>query len=195
MLKNHASYRLVFTLLVLGVLALSACQPGAGTQVATDPEKIAVDPDTPSYPPPQPMPEDFGEPVEVIAGQVTVSLTRSGFSQGDAIELTIANGLDQTIYTEDMKTACSIAILEVQDSDTWGPLLDCGMERLPLTLAIDSGMGRVVTIDPSGMVGAMAGESSPAPGTYRIRFSYRTEPGPEGEEPHSVLSDEFMVSR
>jgi hypothetical protein len=196
MLKNHASYRVTVAILVLAVMVLSACEPVAGTgePEPSYPGKTKVDPDTLLNAPSQSRPEDIGEPVEVIPGQVTLSLSRSGFSQEEVIEFTVANGLDQVIYVEDMKTSCSIAILEVQEDNAWTPLFNCGMERMSMTLAIDPGMGRVVSIDPSRADVAVPGKSSLDPGTYRIRFIYRIEPGPEGDEPFSVLSEEFSVS-
>jgi len=195
MSKEHASYSYAVTLLVLSVLVISACTPGAVMQETTSSGKSEVDPEPPSYAQPQPAPEDLGESAEVIAGQVTVNLSASDFSQGEVIEFTVSNGLDQIIYVEDMKTSCSIAVLEVKEGDSWSPLLNCGMERLPMVLPIGPGMGRMVSIDPLAAEGAVPGESTLATGTYRVRFSYRMEPEPEGEEPFSVLSEEFKLSR
>jgi len=136
-------------------------------------------------------------PVTVEPDQVTVTLSKLSYAAGQAIEATIANGLKQAIYTEDSKSDCSIAILEQWDGQTWQPLLGCAVARAPLVVAIGSGQGQTVRIDPFSVhFGVSPGAAAPAfgAGTYRIKFAYRLEPGPEGETPYEAYSKEFSIN-
>ncbi len=141
----------------------------------------------------------LGTPVPVIVepDQVTITLSKLAYAAGEAIEATIANGLTQAVYTEDSKSDCSIAILEQWDGQTWHPLLGCAVGRPPLVVAIGPGQGQMVRIDPFSVhFGVSPGAAAPAfgGGTYRIKFAYRLEPGPEGETPYEVYSKEFSIN-
>jgi hypothetical protein len=172
-------------------------ETGQGTPTGQEPEEgtIFIAPDPSQSPQPILMP-DAGVPATVQPGQVTVEMSATSYAEGEAIQGTVANGLEDTIYTEDMKSDCSIVILEQQAGEAWQPIPGCAMERAPLILALDPGHGRVVTLDPLS-IHFKDGSASQAPafeaGTYRIRFTYRLEPGPEGEEPLEAFSDTFTI--
>ena len=172
--------------------------PGPGSESPTPepmPPGSVVAPDTSATPGPSLTP-DFGTPVPVTVepGQITILLSEPVYPKGQWVEATVANGFAQTIYTEDSKSDCSIAILERWDGVAWQPLLDCAMGRAPLVVAIGPGQGRTVTINPlSTDFGGIAGATEPAfiAGTYRIKFTYRLAPEPEGEEPYEAYSKTF----
>ena len=132
--------------------------------------------------------------VTVVSGEVTVTVDPQEYEKGQVIIATITNGLEQTIYAEDMKTGCTLVVLELQNGDDWESLRTCAMELLPFVFAIDPGMGRTVIIDPrSDMFGLAPGELGFGPGNYRINFFYRFDPAKEGDEPYSSVSSEFLV--
>lgn len=139
---------------------------------------------------------DLGVPAQVEAGRVTISLSADSYAPGEAIATTISNGLRQTLYVEDSKSDCSIVTLERLEGGNWRPLPGCGMERLPLVVAIGPGRGRGVTINPlSTHFGVAPGGSEPAfgSGRYRIKFTYRLAPGPEGQEREATRSEVFHI--
>ncbi|MGH2452903.1 MAG: hypothetical protein ACRDF5_03955 [bacterium] len=128
---------------------------------------------------------------------MSVLLGPSSFREGEKIQVTIANGLKQSIYTEDSKTDCSIIILQRWHGNTWQPVLGCVLGRAPIVVVIGSGRARLVTINPFSVhlrAGTTEG-SKPAlrVGPYRIKFAYRLRPGPEFEEPYAVFSPTFRI--
>jgi len=129
-------------------------------------------------------------------GKVTIALSALSYAEGQMIEATLANGLEQTIYTEDSKSDCSIVSLEQWNGQVWQPLLGCALGRAPLVVAIGPGLGRRVTINPlSTHLGVSPGSTEPAfgAGMYRVKFTYRLDPGPEGEAPYEVYSEAFDI--
>ncbi|MDI6772680.1 MAG: hypothetical protein QME77_08845 [bacterium] len=139
-----------------------------------------------------------GEPV-VVPGKVTLSLGVRSLGPGDLIRIAVVNGLRQTIYTEDMKSDCSIVLLERYSGGAWQPLPGCALGRAPRVVAIAPGQVRPVEINPRSihfLSGAPKepGRSPIGAGTYRIRFGYRLARGPEGEETHVVHSELFRVA-
>ncbi len=143
-------------------------------------------------------PTDLGTPVHVQPGKVTITLSVPAYREGDVIRAMIANGSPQTIFADDEKTDCSIAILDRWERNGWHAILGCMMGRAPMVVAIGRGMGRTVIINPRSvhlLNGAPPGASKGAlrAGTYRITFRYRTAAGPEAEEPFSVQSQTFGI--
>lgn len=141
---------------------------------------------------------DPGTPVPVIIepGEVTITLSEPMYTKGQLIEATIFNGLVQTIYTEDSKSDCSIAILENWGGSNWQPLPGCNLRRTPLIVAIDPGQERVIMINPfSDHFGVDPLSTDPAfsAGTYRIKLPYRMNTGPEGETPYEANSMAFDI--
>ncbi len=145
-----------------------------------------------------PGPADLGTPVKVIPGKVGVVLGTLAFREGERIRATIANGLQQTIYTDDAKTDCSIVFLERRVENDWQSLQACPLGRAPRVVAMGPGRGRAVTIDPFSVylrLGAPPDGARPAlrAGRYRIKFTYRLSPTPEAEEPFVVFSPTFPI--
>jgi hypothetical protein len=138
---------------------------------------------------------DLGERVAVERGRVVIRLARSEFRAGDRIGLTVANGLDRTIYSDDFKTECSIVTLERQVASRWDPITGCALGRPTMTVAIGSGRGRTITIDPRSMHLQKAAAGAPlafGAGTYRITFRYRFSPQ-MGAGEQTVSSATFQV--
>jgi hypothetical protein len=162
---------------------------------------VPLQPDRPSdfvssTPPDQQPAPDEGVPMHVQPGKLTVTLNASSYSSGVALTATIANGTDRTVYTADMKSDCSIMIVERQDGGSWQPLPGCNERRAPATIAVGPRLGRTATINPlSANFGVAPGSSTPAfsAGIYRIKFTYRLELEPEGEEPNEVYSNSFEI--
>jgi hypothetical protein len=175
-------------LVVIMLAAATACTPGAVEQTTI--EQTSPDPQDMPTTGIAPDEGDLGVPMEVVSGQVTIELSSILYAKGQAIGVTIANGLEQTIYTNDMKSACTIAILEKKVDDKWVPLIGCGMERLPLAVAIGPGMGRTVTVDPDDPI---FDGTRPDQGTYRIRFTYKLVPEKDADEPLESISAEFTI--
>jgi hypothetical protein len=110
--------------------------------------------------------------------------------------ITITNTSAAPIYTEDMKSGCTVIILERWAEQDWQPLLGCGSERSPAVVQLDPGESLQVTLDPfsSHFTNGLP-VVGPAfePGWYRACLRYRLAPGPEAVEPFSATSDLFSV--
>lgn len=188
------SPRFLMIALITGIFVLSAC--GAGpTEERTQPGQVPADPSgVPASGGPTPA-TDLGVPVKTETGKVTLTLDGKGYTAGQKLLVTVANGLERTIYSDDMKSACTILIVEKESGGNWTPVTGCPMERLPMSVAIGPGMGRTIEIDPgSGLFdGAQPGQSALAAGTYRIRFTYRFAPEEGAAETESSVSDTFSI--
>jgi hypothetical protein len=182
-------------LLVLGVLtAMSGCgaetgsggsapASGGGSGSAT-----SVDPTAST---PTPTPEPSGVPAPIVEGEVTVVLDTDGYAMGQKIRVTVHNGNDRPAYTEDFKTACSIVILQRKDNGGWADITGCALGRPTMTVTIQPGSTDPIELDPA----SFHLKSGPAvtAGTYRVKFTYRTEPEITGADPFTAYSPEFPV--
>jgi hypothetical protein len=139
--------------------------------------------------------DGLGQPVDSPVGKVAVDLSASVYEQGQVISVLIANGLDRTVYAQDSKTDCAIAFLQRQEETGWTDIPACAVLRPPVTWAIGPRHGRTVSFDPSSVNFAAVSEGRPAlgAGTYRVKFTFRTAPGPEGEEPLVAFSRPFVI--
>lgn len=182
------------------VLLAPACGsiPEPGDGLRTTASEGTSTPETTDYPrtasPGEPG-DGLGRPVDVSAGKVVVDLSASTYEQGQVVSALIANGLDRTVYAQDSKTDCAIAFLQKQEGTRWTDIPACAVLRPPATWAIGSLHGRTVSFDPSSVHFAAVSEERPAlgPGTYRVKFTYRLSPGPEGEEPFEAFSRPFVI--
>jgi hypothetical protein len=141
-------------------------------------------------------PDELGRPGDVKRGQVTVSMEQAKYKEGAVVSARIANGLDGTIYAEDSKSDCSIAMLERREGETWSRVPGCSVERIPAIVAIGPGRTRTASIDPlSRHFGVTSGSPKPAfgAGLYRIRFSYRLKPEASASDPPAVFSETFRI--
>ena len=131
------------------------------------------------------------------SGNVFIEPSASAYAKGALVTAVVSNGLEQAIYAEDMKSDCSIVILENWGLVGWQGMLNCGMERLPATSAIMPGQAIDVQINPwSSHFGVIQGSREPGlvPGKYRFRFSYRLNMATQGSEPYGVVSQEFAIN-
>jgi hypothetical protein len=132
-----------------------------------------------------------GAPVPIAKGNVSVQLDASQYRVGAVIHVTVANGTDRPIYTEDFKTDCSIVILQRRDGTAWTDVLGCRLGRPTMTVQIGPALGRTVALDPTGF--HLAGGQAFGNGTYRVKFTYRSDPALGGEDPFTAYSAEFAM--
>ena len=127
-------------------------------------------------------------------GAVTVTTTRSSYRPGEVINVSVVNRGDQSVYSEDQKTDCSIVVLERLTGERWETVTGCGAERAPRVVEVRPGATHTVRIDPTStnFQGGGGGPTVRA-GTYRIGFTYRMAAGPQGVEPERVRSPAFMI--
>jgi hypothetical protein len=164
--------------------------PAAGSGSAS---AISVTPDA-SVPPPGPV-AGSGTPAPIVQGEVSVPLDAGGYAVGKVIRANVSNGMDRPVYTEDFKTACSIVILQRRDGGAWSDIQGCRLGRPTATVEIGPGLGQAVELDPSSFH-LNTGSAGPAfgAGTYRVKFTYRVEPGPGGgADPLTAYSPEFTI--
>jgi len=183
----------------LGLMtAVSACGATGAGGAAGRSSPGTVDPDAQQSTTADPSPdagEDGARGRVVVAtpGAVTVIAVHGDFLAGGRISAIVANGTAGDIYVQDLRTACSIAVVE-RESDAaqhqWQPLPDCGAERLAVVLAIAPGHGRTVRIDPRSLASAGA---PLVPGTYRLAVPWRLAPQPGAEADSVARSASFVV--
>lgn len=156
---------------------------------------VVITPTAPETSPAFPT-SDAGFPAQPKPGVVTTALGQATYQAGQTIVGMVLNGLGQSIYSADMKTDCSIVTLEQLKNGSWEPVPGCNSLRAPTVVEIGTMRGQGVSINPlSTNFGVAPASKTPAfgAGTYRLRFSYRLAPQPEGEEPLVVFSETFAV--
>ncbi len=195
---RNRTLRLSVAALTVGLAVAVGCGPATGsTKIPIDPAQVVAAP-TQLNPAVTTASPDLGDPGRTERGRVTVRVGAQAYNAGDVIVGTIANGLSQIIYSQDMKTDCSIVLLERWDGTRWEPIRACLMERAPIVVAIGPGRIRSVAInprsfnfaDPSG-----AGRGGARVGRYRITYTFRLAPGRQGEEPNAAFSSTFRIGQ
>ena len=194
--------RLFAVVFVAVALAAGCAQagPGTGPSESSGSSGGTVTPaqpgtGTPSAPPPP----DLGIVMPTAPGKVTVTISAALAAVGAPLFITVANGLARTIYTGDEKTDCSIVSLQRRTGSSWEDVTGCLFGRPPFTVAIGSGRGRKVKIDPrSGHLFHGQPQGAPAfgAGVYRVTFTYGLTPGSgpaTPEEPYTAYSQEFAL--
>ncbi|MDP9240607.1 MAG: hypothetical protein M3O55_08230 [Actinomycetota bacterium] len=188
MLRRDGARRSLVVFGALGLLlATGACGATGAGRAAGQTSPATVDPDAAQPRAADPSPyagEDGarGRAVATTPGQVTVAGLQGDFLAGGKLTAVVANGTAGDIYVQDLRTACSIAVVERETDATgprWAPLLDCGAERLALVLPIAPGHGRTVRIDPQSL---SAAGTPLAPGTYRLVVPWRRAPQAAGAD-------------
>jgi hypothetical protein len=119
----------------------------------------------------------------LVAASVTVDASQYG--RGDVVTATVANNGQRAIFADDMKTDCSIVVLQRQDGENWIGFATCGMERAPQTVAVLPGEHRRVALRLAADVTGS--------GSFRVIFRFRLNRQPEGSEAELVTSPMFMV--
>jgi hypothetical protein len=162
---------------LVAVVALAACAPSSGDNETARPPSFA----SAGSPTAGPV-ADHSSPPPEPAGKVTVSTSADKYVVGGMITASITNRLDRPIYTDNSKTACTIAYVQRQDGGGWTDISSCRMDRPTLTVSLGPGQIRTVSFD-----------SAFARGTYRIRFTYRMTQEVAGDDPLAAYSAEFSV--
>lgn len=188
------------TLLVLLLLAPGVDPRDVTSQASVPTMSGVVSPIGPYSGPAQPSPGvaaiGFGRPAVTVPGQVSVLLDAAAYTEGNVLSVTVTNGLDDTIYADDEKTDCAIAVLERRTGSRWDPLLACGLERTPVALPIGPGRARTAEINPRSTNFGIAPGSATlgfGAGTYRVTFTYRLDPARGAHAPYSVSSSPFEI--
>lgn len=120
---------------------------------------------------------------------VVLWLTQAAFGAAEPLVATVANGTRSAIYVEDLRTGCSIAVLERRTSSGWVPLESCGSERQQAVLEIPPQHARTIRIDPAGL----AAEGQPMTGgVYRLVVPWGTS-GTAGDTGLRAVSAPFEV--
>lgn len=143
-----------------------------------------------SAPPPGPG----SESVPFAEGEVSVTPDAGHYPVGAVVQVTVSNGLDRPIFTEDFKTACSIVVLQRRDGGSWTDIVGCRLGRPTATVEIGPGLDQLAVLDPAGFH-LTSGTSGPAfgSGSYRVAFTYRVEAGAGDENPVVAYSAEFSI--
>jgi hypothetical protein len=172
--------------------ATSSSVPAGGSGTA---ESTSVTADNTTSVPASPGPGGgSGSPVPFVKGDVSVKLDAGGYRVGAIVHVTVSNGMDRPIYTEDFKTACSIVTLQRREGGGWSDVTGCALGRPTVTVTIGPGRGLNVEIDPASFHLAH-GSGGPAfgAGTYRVVLTYRLERTVGGADPLAAYSPEFGI--
>jgi hypothetical protein len=190
----HIRQSFMYVMLAATTLAAAACggTPSGGQDASAAPS--ASSSPSATTPPTEEPGQGSDAPVPVTTGKVTVTLGTQAYSTGAIITVTIANGLDRAVYSEDFKTACTIVTVQRLNGGVWTDITGCKLGRPTMTVAIDPGQGKTLQLDPNSfhLTGGRGGPAFP-PGTYRVQFTYRYDRAMLGEESLAAYSAQFTI--
>ena len=130
----------------------------------------------------------------LVKGDVVVKLDAGGYRVGTVIHVTVSNGMDRPVYSEDFKTACSIVTLQRHDSGGWSDITGCALGRPTVTVTVEPGSAERIELDPASFhLAHGSGRPAFGAGTYRVAFTYRLERAVAGDAPLAAYSPEFAI--
>jgi hypothetical protein len=129
-------------------------------------------------------------PPGVTVGQVQIAVEGNQIGPCDTIALWAGNGLQQSIYTTDHHSACTIVTLQRQVNGAWQSVANCLLATATKIVEVPSMQAAFVQLKP-GATGAQGG-AWPS-GTYRATFSYSLASNGNGQQT-AVDSVTFTVS-
>lgn len=181
------------------LVAIGVLMSGCGADRPADQESGASGsatsgaptPSSPGSPTPATTESPMPTQIPIAAGPVTVRTDAGHYAVGSTLHVTVSNRNDRPAYTTDFKTDCSIVTLQRHDGDAWTNIVGCLLKRPTRIVEVGPGQEQGIDIDPRGshLSGAAVGA-----GTYRIEFTYRTDPQPTSGEPMVSYSPEFTIS-
>jgi hypothetical protein len=125
------------------------------------------------------------EPTGSGLAAASVTVDASQYGRADVVTATVANNGQRAIFADDMKTDCSIVMLQRRDGQNWTGYTTCAMERAPQTVALLPGEHRRMAL--------RLAEDVTGSGSFRVVFRFRLDRQPEGSEPELVTSPTFTV--
>lgn len=102
------------------------------------------------------------------SGQVTLTLDKQRYATGDTIAVTIHNGLPQTIWTTDHKSACTVVTAARLQNGQWETVGDCRLMTPTTMVSLPAASATVQHLSSTGWPS----------GTYRVALTY--SPGDTG---------------
>jgi hypothetical protein len=106
-----------------------------------------------------------------------VATDHTTYGPSAIVTVTISNGLDSTIWSLNHQTDCSVVTVVRSTGGGWVPVGTCMLGMPTFPVATGPGRVRVVPLAPAvisrtGNPGQFPGESTWAPGSYRVVFAY-----------------------
>jgi hypothetical protein len=124
-------------------------------------------------------------------GAVTLILSKSSYKPGEAIEVTIKNGLSTTIFAIGQHTDCMFVQLERLDNGVWKAEGSCRLVPPTRLVSLAPGSSTPQVLAPG--TGLNATGPWPA-GTYRIAFQYEVAGAGTSGQQTLVYSANFVIS-
>lgn len=149
--------------LVLGGCGVTTSGTGIGTETGGTTTPLASPTASPAA---SPAASATPTGVTIVRGSVTVTLDKAQFIPGEAIVVSINNGLPQSIFVADHQTRCSLVTLELQTGSGWQAMAPCLMMTPTGTIEIKAG-----TTNIQRLLAPSQPPEWPA-GTYRVRLPY-----------------------
>jgi hypothetical protein len=115
---------------------------------------------------PQTSPTSASAP---IPGKVILTLNRQQYGTEDPLEVTIYNGLGQTVWIEDHRSSCASVVLEHMIEGTWQPMGQCNLPGPAMPPMIPAGSSLVQHLNYAQ--GMDTGAGWPV-GTYRVALTF-----------------------
>ena len=165
-MQRIVSIKVLVTLVGIGMLSalLAGCGQTGGSAGSPQPGASSSANSMVSSSPPSatPSPTTAAASGQQTNGQVTLTLNKQPYLQGDTITVTIHNGLPQMIWAVDHKTACTVIAAERLQNGQWEAVGLCRLETPTRIVALPAASA---TVQPFATTGWPSG-------TYRATLSY-----------------------
>ena len=120
--------------------------------------------------------------------EISVITDKESYRVQEEIVVTIENGLDTPITSQDQRTYCSIIILEQQLAAGWQPVNNCTANAPGQEVTIHPDSVATVTLIPNQLSDGII-----TSGTYRATLLYTTGPSFRPAQTSTASSAEFLV--
>lgn len=120
--------------------------------------------------------------------EISVKTNKESYRAQEEIVVTIGNGSDSPITSQDQHTYCSIIILEQQHESGWQPVNNCTANAPGQEVTIEPDAVDTVRLSPNQLSDGMI-----TPGTYRATLLYTTGPSFRPAQTSTASSAQFFV--
>lgn len=124
-----------------------------------------------------------GESPVVAQTAVTVTVEGESFGVGDTVEVVVRNGLEQSVWTHDQMSWCSIVSIDRWDGAAWVRVGECATTAPRLVVALAGASDNRILLAPG----------AEARGTCRASLVYSPDEGFSFASARMAVSETFTI--
>ncbi len=131
-----------------------------------------------------------------VQGKITLTVSQTTYNASDAIIVTVANGLSESIFATPYYTSCTPVKLEIEVQGSWTTVGKCVRGQVTHVVTMQAGSTTQLRLSPVANSARPNVTARWQAGTYRASLMYTTtSPDPDTYNPQGavILSTPFSV--